>query len=113
MCAGEIRHRLDDVKILFRLNIERLVNAKVPMTEHINTATRDSSFGLRPPRRKRTSYMRPSPSATLGIDVLPNKLEGLADELTHFRRVSGYSHNHNPHKLIPHKSVPWRNCRIQ
>ena len=88
VCAGEIRNRLVDVKHLFRANIERLVDTKVPASEHVNAVSREGSFGPRPTRRKRTSHTRPSLSATPEIDTLPIKLDGLANELAHFRCVS-------------------------
>lgn len=86
--AGEIRKRLEDVKILFRGNLERLVDGYATTNElHDSTRLQEGTLGKRPPRRRKTSHMRAPSSGVLDVDLLPSKLSHLAEELVDFRRV--------------------------
>lgn len=86
--AGEIRKRLEDVKTLFRGNLEHLVDRYMSTSEHHDaTRPREWSFAKRVPRRKKTSHMRVPSASSLDIDALPSKLSHLAEELVDFSRV--------------------------
>lgn len=86
--AGEVRLGLRAVKELFEENVSYLRETHDEREPSASTPL-DGYFRRPPPRKRRTSHQRhASLSTAVEVDVLPTKLNSLANELHQFGEVS-------------------------